>query len=397
MSPEVVRHGRDDVHVEFAVKPLLYDFHVEQSEESAAETESERERTFRLERERCVVELQFFERSAQILVLVGFDRIDTREDHRFHVLESGNRLLARCCDGGNRVADLHVARILDAGADVAHVAGADFVARRKFEFEYSDLVGIVFAAGVEELHHLALADSAVEDAEIRDYSAERIEYRVENQRLQRCVLVAFRSGNTAYYRFEYLFHSRTRFARCAENVVVFAAEQIDDLVFHLIDHSRIHVDFVQNRNDFQIVAQCKIEIRYGLCLNALRGIDHEQCPFARGYRPRNLVGEIDVSRSVDKVEYVLLAVLGGIFHLDGMALYGNALFAFQIHIVEYLRLHLTLVERVCHFEQTVGERRFAVVYVRYDTEVPNVFHDAAKIIKKMQIRMIRLVVLCRQR
>ncbi len=38
-----VGHGGDDVHVELAVQTLLNDFHVEQSEEPAAESESERD------------------------------------------------------------------------------------------------------------------------------------------------------------------------------------------------------------------------------------------------------------------------------------------------------------------------------------------------------------------
>ena len=35
-----VRYRCDDVHVEFAVQAFLYDFHVQESEKSASETES---------------------------------------------------------------------------------------------------------------------------------------------------------------------------------------------------------------------------------------------------------------------------------------------------------------------------------------------------------------------
>ena len=41
-----VGHGGDDVHVELAVEALLHDFHVEQSEETAAEAEAEGNGTF---------------------------------------------------------------------------------------------------------------------------------------------------------------------------------------------------------------------------------------------------------------------------------------------------------------------------------------------------------------
>ena len=109
-----VRDGRDDVHVEFAVEAFLDDLHVQQSEKSAAEAEAQRQRTFGLERERGIVELQFFERSPQVFVLVGFDGIDAREDHWLHVLESGDRFPRGVRHRRNRVADLHVRRGLDA-------------------------------------------------------------------------------------------------------------------------------------------------------------------------------------------------------------------------------------------------------------------------------------------
>ncbi len=44
------RIGGDDVHVELAAEALLDDFHVEQAEESAAETEAERGRALGMEK-----------------------------------------------------------------------------------------------------------------------------------------------------------------------------------------------------------------------------------------------------------------------------------------------------------------------------------------------------------
>ena len=46
---ENARRGRDQVHVELALEPLLDDLHVEQAEEAAAEAEAERRRRLRLE------------------------------------------------------------------------------------------------------------------------------------------------------------------------------------------------------------------------------------------------------------------------------------------------------------------------------------------------------------
>ena len=44
-----VGNGSDDIHIELAVEAFLDDFHVEQAEESTAESEAEGNGTFRLE------------------------------------------------------------------------------------------------------------------------------------------------------------------------------------------------------------------------------------------------------------------------------------------------------------------------------------------------------------
>ena len=221
---------------------------------------------------------------------------------------------------------------------------------------------------------LAFADPAVEDAVIGDDAAERVEHRVEDQRLQRCVLVALRSRDALYDRFEHLLDAQPRLARRQQDVLVLAADQVDHLILDLVDHGRVHVDLVQYGDDFEVVSHSQIEVRYGLCLNALRGVHHQQRAFARGDGARNFVREVHVSRSVDQVERIQLSVAGLVFHLDRVALDGDALFAFEVHIVEHLRLHFALVQGVGFFQQTVRQCALTVVDVGYDAKIAYVLH-----------------------
>ena len=62
-----------------------------------------------------------------------------------------------------------------------------------------------------------------------------------------------------------------------------------------------------------------------------------------------------MSRGVDKVQNVGLAVTSLVLHLDGVALDSDTLFAFEVHIVQNLRLHLALVECVSELQKTVGQ------------------------------------------
>lgn len=81
-----------------------------------------------------------------------------------------------------------------------------------------------------------------------------------------------------------------------------------------------------------------------------------------------------MSRRIDQIERILHSVMRRVFHLDGVAFDGDALFAFEFHVIEHLSLHFTLIERVGFFQQTIGKRRFSVVDMGYDAEITDVFH-----------------------
>jgi len=57
----------------------------------------------------------------------------------------------------------------------------------------------------------------------------------------------------------------------------------------------------------------EIEIGDRLCLDSLGGIDQEENTLARGKGTGDLVREVDVSRRIDQVENVVLAILGTIW------------------------------------------------------------------------------------
>ncbi|OIQ63365.1 hypothetical protein GALL_550930 [mine drainage metagenome] len=57
-----------------------------------------------------------------------------------------------------------------------------------------------------------------------------------------------------------------------------------------------------------------------------------------------------------------------------MAFYSDTAFAFQVHIIKQLGLRLTLGNGMGIFKQPIGKGTFAVVDMRYDTKITNVFH-----------------------
>jgi hypothetical protein len=98
-----------------------------------------------------------------------------------------------------------------------------------------------------------------------------------------------------------------------------------------------------------------IEIAQGLRFNALSGVNEEEDPFAGSKRPGNLVGKIDMSRRVDKVQFVFYAVLADIGQINGLTLDRNATFALDIHIVQYLVPKLSVLNEMRVLNETIGK------------------------------------------
>ena len=72
---------------------------------------------------------------------------------------------------------------------------------------------------------------------------------------------------------------------------------------------------------------------------------------------------------VDQVEDIVLAVVRLVVQAHGLGLDGDAALALDIHIVEHLLGHLALGKAARRLDQTIGQRRFAVVDMGHDREI----------------------------
>ena len=176
----------------------------------------------------------------------------------------------------DRIAHTHLARGLDARDDIADVARADLIAGCHIQFQYAHLVGVVFLAGGDEFHVVAFADDAIHHLEIGDDPPERVEYGVEDQTLQRCLGIAFWGGYFLNDGVQQLRDALAGLAAGPQDILTRTTQQLDDLVFHLVGAGARQVDLIDHRNDLQVVLDGHIEIRDGLRLYALGGVDNQQ-------------------------------------------------------------------------------------------------------------------------
>ena len=162
----------------------------------------------------------------------------------------------------------------------------------------------------------------------------------------------------------------------AHRVAGLDADDLLDLADHPLGVRRRQVDLVDDRQHLQALLGRGVAVGDALRLDALRGVDHQQRPVAGGQRARDLVGEVHVTRRVDHVQLVALAVVRRVIKGDALRLDGDAALALEIHRVEHLRLHLAVGESAAQLDEAVGERRFAVIDVGDDGEVAYMPHES---------------------
>ena len=113
------------------------------------------------------------------------------------------------------------------------------------------------------------------------------------------------------------------------------------------------VNFVDDRDDRQIRIHRKIRICKRLRFHTLCGIHDKERTFARIERPRNFVRKVNVARRVDEVHLIFEAIESGVVHPHRSHFDRNATLALNIHFVKELSLHVTFIDGLGDFKETV--------------------------------------------
>ena len=123
---------------------------MQEPEEPAPEPEAEGAGRLRLVGEAGVVEPELLQRVAQVRELVAVDRVQAAEHHRLGIPVAGQRLGGRVDGGGHRLTRPRPAHVLDAGDEIAHLAGAELGHRTRIRGADADLLDVVVGAGLHE-------------------------------------------------------------------------------------------------------------------------------------------------------------------------------------------------------------------------------------------------------
>ena len=272
----------------------------------------------------------------------------------------------------NRIAHGDIFYAFDTRGDITDFACGKRLLRLKPGVERADFRNVELLAPRKCLYSRTLADGTVHNSHKADNAFEIIVITVENKGFERRVVIAFRRRNKGYYLFQNLVDIDSVFGGNSRSVRAVQPDYVFDFFRSLVRVGGGKVDFIDYGYDFEIVIKREIAVGEGLSLDSLRCVDNKYRPLARGERTGNFICEVDVSRGVDKIENIILSVLGFIRHSDGRELYGYAPFSFEVHRVEELIFHISLGNLTGKLHNSVRQRRFAVVYMGYYAKVSDI-------------------------
>ena len=274
--------GGDEVEVILALQSLLHDFHVQQTEETAAKAESHRGGLLRLVAQRRVVDLQLTQRLAQIVVPVAVRGEQPAVHHGRRLGVPLQGFLCRFFGAGDGVAHARIRDGFDVTDEVPNLPRAQRGDRHLVRPHDPHLVHRRRGPGVHELDLVAHADGAVDDSKHAHHPAVRVKVRIEYQRPQGLVRGVRRRRHELHDLLQDVLHPYVGLGGGLHGLRGVQTQHVLNLSAHALRFRARKVDLVQHRDDLEVVLEGEIDVRHRLRLHPLARVHDEQRPLARG-------------------------------------------------------------------------------------------------------------------
>ena len=368
------RRRCDKVEIVLSLQSLLDDLQMEESEESTAEPESQRDRSLCLKLKRRVVELQLLQGIPQIRILCTVGRIESAVDHRVDLFISRQRLCARMLSVRDRISDAGLLDIFQARGNIPDHSCTQFIAGDELTgAKGTDLHDLGFRSCSHHEHRRALFHCSLFDPAEYDDALIGVIFGIKDQRLERRVRVACRRRDLLHDLLEDLMDILSCLCRDQRRVLRVEPDHILDLFLHSVRIRARQIDLVDDRHDIQIVIQGKINIRQSLRLHALSRVHNKDRSVARRQTPGHLIVEVYMSRGIDQVEDIFLTIVRLVDSPHCLCLDRDPSLTLQIHIVQDLSLHLPARQQSRHLDDAVRQSGFPVINMCNDAKISDFF------------------------
>ena len=359
------------VQVELTLQPCGNDVHVQQTQEAAAEAVAQCHGSFRVKGKGSVVHPQLFQRILQCRVVRTIRRINAAIHHGRYVTVAGKWFFGRTCSIRDGIAYTGITHILNGSSHVANIAGQKTLARLIPGCKGAYFHNIEFAAGCHEPHPHAGFQAALLDTNEADGATIIVIESVKNQCLQGRLFIACGGRNKLDDGLQHIAHIQACFRGNARSLRRIETDNFLDFIPHFLRLSGRQINFVDYRDDFQVMIQCHITIGQGLGFNTLRSVDHQQGTFAGSQCTADFISKVNMTGGIDQIQGIGFSILRFVLHAYSLALNGDATFALQLHAVKNLVDHLSLLEDAGHFQNAICQSGLAVINMGNDAKIAN--------------------------
>ena len=343
---------------------------MKQTKKTAAEAEPESHRCFWLILQGRVIQLKLFQSIPQIRVFRPVRRIHAAEYHGVYFFITGQRFRTGVLCIRHRIAHRRILHIFNRSCNISYHAGRQFLTGNKLprpeitHFHDFRLCPCGHHQDFCSFFHPAFLDAA-------EYNNPfvGIIQRVEDQCLQGIVRAAGRSRYLLYHRFQHLFDADPVLCGNHRRILCLQPDHVFDFILYPLGLGAGKINLVDHRKDIQIMIQRQIYISQSLGFDPLGGIHHQDRPVTGRQASAHFIIKIHMPRRIDQVQDILFPVICPVNDADGLGLDRNAPLPFQIHIVQHLGLHLPARQKARFFYNTIRQRGFPMVNMRYNAKI----------------------------
>ena len=218
-------------------------------------------------------------------------------------------------------------------------------------------------------------DLAIDHAHQHHHAHIAVKPAVDDHGPWRPIGIAHRGRHLGDDGFQNVVNAHAGFGRAGDGIAGINADHVLDLGLGVVRVGLGQVHLVEHGGHFHPQIQGGVAVGHGLRLDALAGIDHQQSAFAGRQRAADFVRKVHVAGGVDQVQVIDLAIFGVVLQGGRLRLDGDTALFLDVHRVEHTGLHLACGQAFAALDQLVRQGRFAVVNVRNDGEITDVFHQ----------------------
>ena len=342
------------IQIVLSLQPLLNHIQMQQSQESATEAKAQGNGGLRFKIQGCIIELQLFQGIPQVRIFCAVCRIESAIHHGQHLFITGQGLRTGPVRIRYGIAYCRILHIFDGCRDITYHP------RRQL------LTGDELAcAEISYLHHLFPGSGShhtdigtflyrtLHDTAENDNPLVGVIQGIKDQSLQGRLRVSLGGGNLRHHLFQHLINTDAVFRRDQRGVLGLNTDHILNLLDDPLGLCAGQVNLIDDRKYIQVMIQRQIYVCQGLGLYPLGGVHHQYGTVTGRQGTAYLIIEVHMAGCIDQIKNVLLPVLRLIYGPYRLSLDGDTSLPLQLHVIQYLILHLPAGQKSCLLDNTV--------------------------------------------